>query len=449
MNDTIVAISSALAPGLRGIVRLSGPRAFAIAGRHYAGELPPLPYGHSQGKISIQDWQTDVPGVLYFMRAPNSYTGEDVAEIHTFSALPLLHKLVDMLVAAGARPAQPGEFTRRAFVSGRLDLAQVEAVHSLIAASHEAERRLAVLGLTGALSQRLQFIQQEIAGVLALLETYIDFVEEDVGPAPQQEMETSLTNVSAMLEKMAVAAPVTTRTRVTVCLVGLPNAGKSTLFNALLQREAAITSPIPGTTLDYLEDDLIVQDTVFRLIDTPGIMQQPTAIHARAQQKAREIWKAADLLLYLLDGSTGLTSHHQESLAELPEVPTLLVITKGDLPAAWPAEQIAGWRPGAGRVTISVRAGSSLDDLRDWLGRHARHALEHQEPALLSARQRYAAQTALDALSQALTGLRQGVSYEFIALDLRAALSSLGELVGSVTSEHILDRIFAQFCLGK
>jgi tRNA modification GTPase len=448
MHDTIVAISSALAPGLRGIVRLSGPQAFAIARQQYVGVLP-LPYGYAHGEFKLAAWSTTIYGTLYFMRTPFSYTGEDVAEIHTWSALPLLHRLIAQMIEAGARPAQPGEFTRRAFLSGRLDLAQAEAVQSLIAASHESERRLAILGISGALSDRLRQIQQEITAVLALLETYIDFVDEEVGPAPQQAMERQLSQVVAALVSMTASPPPLERTVATVCIIGLPNAGKSTLFNALLRQEAAITSPVPGTTLDYLSAECMLGGIPFRLIDTPGIMDEPPSVHARAQQKARATWQGADFLLYLVDGNAPLLPSHTTLLQELPAVPLLFVKSKSDLPSLWPESEIAQWRAGAEVVTVSLHMPESFARVEAWLTQKTRRAQECLEPLLLSMRQRYAAQEALMALQEGLTVLRAGVSYEFVAIDLRAALSAMRELLGAVTTEHLLDHIFAQFCLGK
>lgn len=443
MNDTIIAISSALTPALRGIIRISGPESYAVVGPFWEGEA--LRHGRCiQGQMAIGDWRTSVACAIYSVKGPRSYTGEDVVEVHTFSSIPLLDKLAEQFIAAGARPAQPGEFTRRAFMAGRIDLAQAEAVQAVIAASDEAERRAAMLGLMGELSRTLQGVMESISQVLALVEAYLDFSEDEVGVAPGEEIRHALNGcLTAVSELTRAPSPVKNVT--TVCIYGLANAGKSSLFNRLLQRDAALVSPTAGTTLDYLEGDTVLAGTELKFIDTPGIMENPSAIQSRALSKIQEILAAADIILYLIDGTTPFPDSHFSP--GLPPVPVLFLKTKSDLPGAWSLSLLD--RIDAEMMEISLYREKTIQSLRCWLSAKGHCLRQARETVCLNLRQHYIAREVATLISQALEAIAQNLSWEFPAVDLRAALSLLGELSGKVTTEDILDRIFSNFCIGK
>lgn len=449
MTDTIVAISSALAPGLRGVIRLSGPQAFAIVAPYYRPATPLPTYGRSQGQFLLPSWQTSIEVVLYLMKAPHSYTTEDMVEIHTWSAPILLQYLVQMLIQSGARPAAPGEFTRRAFNAGRIDLAQAEAVAALIDAATEAERRSALLGLAGELSRRLNLVRDRLTQVIALLESYIDFMEEEVGTPPQHEIMGILQEVVDTLAQLTSGATMTGAAAVTVCLCGLANSGKSSFFNSLIGEELSITSPVAGTTLDYLEGNITIAEQSFKIIDTPGIIAQAQGVQALAQQKAG-VWRAgADILLYLIDGSVPFSDQHEEIRKTLPPVPTLCLKTKRDLPSAWGNELLEKRWPQAELLEVSILNPASITAVKERLALYACHHEKLEEPTLLSARQHYVARECVELVRQGLSQFAQGISYEFVVIDLRAALNLVGELTGTVTTEDILTQIFTKFCIGK
>ena len=449
MDDTIVAISSALSPGLRGIIRLSGPQTFSIIAQAVTAPLPATRYGRVTGEVTIGRWRTTIPATFYLMQGPNSYTGEDMAELHTFSSLPCLHELIEQFMAAGARPAQPGEFTRRAFLAGRMDLTQVEAVEALISAASDAQRRQAMLGVSGELSRRLQAACSLITETLALTEAHIDFMDEEIGVPPVADMARRIGTAAQLLKQLLQYAPVVGQGRITVCLFGLPNVGKSSLLNTLTGRPVAITSAMPGTTRDYLESELTLGDASFTVVDTPGIMPMPQGVQARAQQQAKSLVQGADLILFLVDGSEPLSDFALGLVGELPAVPLLWVKTKQDLPPAWSNACLAQYRSDAAVLSVSIYQPETVERLKSWLTEQARARDTSSEPELLNLRQRYIAGQALEALQCAADGLHGGLSYEFVALDLRSSLNCLGELLGRVTTEDILEQIFSRFCIGK
>lgn len=446
MTDTIVAISSALAPALRGILRISGPEAFSIISDYYNRPLTKTIYQRTSGKLWIQEWKTTIDATLYLMKAPYSYTREDVVEIHTFSSLVLLNRLLKQFIDAGAKPATPGEFTQRAFMAGRIDLAQVESIQMLINASTDAERRLAMWGVSGELSSNFSKISDKLAEVISLLEAYIDFVEEDIGELPQQECLQTLQMAMSALENLTANTNICKSSQVSVCLYGLPNAGKSSLFNCLLQKQAAIVTNIPGTTLDWLQGIATIAGINFKIVDMPGIMANPSKMQTKAQDKVEELLKGADLILYVIDGSQNFSNLHFQLWKQLPEVPTLFLRSKSDLALVWSTEIFRQYSKEF--ADISVHRPESWKKLRNWLAAHGRQRC-HLEPGLINMRQYYVALEAKQAIQRAIQALQEDISYEFIAVDIRQALTLIGELVGEVTTEDILDRIFSGFCIGK
>ena len=452
MNDIIVAISSAIAPGIRGIVRLSGVGCFKILKNcyrvHESERKSNLkPYIRTIGEFWFEDWQAGVAADVYVMKSPHSYTGEDMVEVHTFSCLPLLDKIVRMFLELGARPAEPGEFTRRAFVNGKIDLAQVESVQALIHATSEAEQKMAVLGLTGELSRKLSKISERLSYFVALLEAYIDFVEEDIGEPPFEEIREKISSAWQALEDLTKSPPNTSQQKFTVCLCGFPNVGKSSLFNKLLGEEAAITSEIAGTTLDWLEGSFCVSDIEFRIIDMPGFMDSEDSLQIRAQEKARELLRGADFILYLIDGTKEISEESFLLCEKLPEIPILFLRTKTDLYSLWSHEELKKHHKNAELHDVSIYQENTVEEVENWLYRKGR--IQDKEPGLLNIRQYYAAKEAQKLLEHVIACLANNLSYELLVVDLRSALDFIGEIVGKVTTEDILDHIFSNFCIGK
>ncbi len=403
--DTIVAVATPPGAGLRAVVRLSGPDALAIA--------------------------SGLPGAV-LLRGPRTSTREDVAEIHLPSSPPLVRRLLDSVLRRGARPARPGEFTLRAFLSGRIDLAQAEAVEQLISAEGEEERRAAVDQLQGAFSSRVRAIEDQVLDLGADAEAAIDFADQDIEVLPVEEARRRAEQARAALELLLAecASRRILEVRPVVALCGRPNAGKSSLFNALTGGRAIVTD-VPGTTRDVLASDVEMGVPV-RLLDTAGI-QEAHGPDGDAVRRARAAVETADLVLLVVDATE---SGAREDL--LPRGrPGILVRSKCDLaPAAGPSG-----------VDTSARTGQGLDELRRTVGRllsegspGARFRLDLRQKALLH--------EAREALARSVGGAL-GLGMEFVALDLRAALDSLGGVTGRNVEEGLLDRIFSRFCLGK
>jgi tRNA modification GTPase len=424
MDDTIVALSSAAGGAERAVVRLSGPKSASLARR-----VAPVPrhrgVRHARGKLDGLSF----PCSSWFMPAPRSYTREDIVELHLPGSPPLARAVLDALLEAGARPAEPGEFTRRAFRSGRIDLAQAESVLAVIRAGADSEMSAAEALLRGAFSRRIAAIEDRLTSLAADIEASIDFVDQDIEILPASDALDRARRIRGDLDSLlresrssdvASDAPA-------AFLVGPPNAGKSTLFNALTGGEA-LTSGIPGTTRDLLEGRV----DGLRLFDAPGLGGGGGALDREAARRADEAMKFADLWIVVIDGASPRPPLLPESSR-----PRITVVTKTDLgPVTGDA------------LPVSAVTGAGLDDLRarlrDWSGSEgpgARFALSRRQLALLRQARR--------SLDRATASLQAGRSPEFPALDAREALESMGSITGRRVDEEILDRIFSRFCLGK
>lgn len=415
-SDTIAAVSSPPGAGLRAVVRLSGPDAAALA----AGE----------------------PGAVLF-RAPRSYTGEDVAELHLPGSPPLVEACLRRLAERGARPARPGEFTLRAFLNGRMDLSRAEAVERLIAAEDDAERRAALEALAGGFSDRLRRIEALVLDLTADVEASIDFVDQDIEILPLSEAAdraAALAKDLADLLRETAAARVADE-RPVAALYGPANAGKSTLFNALTGGRAII-SDREGTTRDVLEGELEVGGRRVRLLDAAG-QRGGEGIDAEAERRARAAAEAADLVLFVVDAA----DWERARKWVLRGRPAILVVNKIDRASA---EGAAGGLGMSEAVAVSARTGAGLEELRE---RIARRLAGDEAPVSgaryrVSVRQHGLLREAREALGRAASsGPALGV--ECLALDLRAALEALGGVTGRCVGEDLLDRIFSRFCLGK
>lgn len=413
--ETVVAVCTPPGPSLRAVVRLSGPRAREIAG--------------------------GIPGAVYFS-APRTYTREELVEIHLPGAPPLVEALCRDLVARGARPARPGEFTRRAFLNGRIDLAQAEAVERVVAAEDQEECRAALEQLGGAFSRRVHSIEDALLNLGADAEAAIDFTDQDIEILPVAE---AVSRARAALEDLrsllaGTAARRAPDERPTVVLYGRPNAGKTALFNALAGQDA-IVSDVAGTTRDILSAELDVGVKV-RLLDTAGQIEASGA-DGEAARRGREAMRAADVVLFVVDAADPGSSKPLEGGGR----PAILVVSKCDLAEGGAVRSrfpIREW------VCTSARTGDGLAELRRKLGKMLGAGLESRREALFRVNLRqsallHEAEGALDRAASTAPGL----GMEFVALDLRTALEALGGITGRHVGEDLLDRIFSRFCLGK
>jgi len=465
--DTICAIATPVGEGGIGILRLSGEKAVEIASR-----LVRLRSGRSLGSVrSHQLYHADIldggvgdragpqaldESLVVVMRAPRSYTGEDVVEFHCHGGPWVLQTVGEALVRNGARTAEPGEFTKRAFLNGRLDLTQAEAVLDTIRARTSGALRLAQEQLRGTLSKELDRMRDHLIRLLAHVEATIDFTEEDITFIAADELtsglERTMVEIAGLVESGREGRIL--REGVTAAIIGRPNVGKSSLLNALLRTDRAIVTPIPGTTRDVLEEVLNIRGLAVRLLDTAGLHETDDPVEREGVRRSQAAMDQAELLLIVLDGSVPLTPEDREIVAGCPGKKRLLIVNKADLPRRIDLAEVStgekGERP-VPEVHISARTGEGLDDLRDRIRTlMVRGDLEPGERAVITRlRHEAALERAREALANALNSVRGGLPGEFVAMDLRAAIDGLGEITGAASADDILERIFRDFCIGK
>jgi tRNA modification GTPase len=452
--DTIVAPATPPGEGGVGIVRLSGPQAEAQLAAAFRGRiLPAAMESHHlyHGRLCRRDGTSIDEVLTVIMRAPHSYTGEDVVEVHCHGGNQLLRNALDLFLAGGARLARPGEFTQRAFLNGRLDLAQAEAVAALISARSEQAARVALAQLDGRLSRQLQRFAAELRELLVLLEAYIDFPDDDLGHLDQATVTARAQAVQAAMSRLLLTfdAGRALREGVNVLILGRPNVGKSSLLNALLGEARAIVTEIPGTTRDTVEEQLVLGGFPLRLIDTAGVRETRDAIEEEGVRRAREKVQSADLVLLVLDGGQPLTAEDLMAMALAPTERTILVRNKSDLPPALAAEELGAF---INQVAVSVRSGSGLDALQAAVVAYFSGAggSEAADGVILTERRhREALGAALAALDRFLAAQAAADPLECLALELREALDALGQITGETTPDVILEQIFSRFCIGK
>ena len=437
---TIAALATPPGQGGIAIVRVSGAAArtcfdalFTPAGRQTV-ESHRLLYGHlhdgAGGPID------ECMAVL--MLAPRSYTREDVAEFHLHGGEQVARQALNALYALGVRPAEPGEFTRRAFLNGRIDLSRAEAVMRLISAQGEQAARAALRQLEGGASAFVRQVQQQVADLAAGVAAALDYPEEieeaeAAGDAARRARQLAQTLLSACDERSARLLD----SGFDVALCGRPNVGKSSLLNALLCEERAIVTDIPGTTRDVVRGSVILNGLRVNLSDTAGIRDQAEAVEAIGVQRARAAMRQADLVLLVLDGSAPLTPEDRRLLAESEGLPRLILCNKADRGAAFPLE---------GALRVSAKTGQGMEDLR---ARIARAAGQVGESPLTSARHMALARRAAAQLKDAADALDRGAPLDLAAIDLNWALATLGGITGERVDEQLLDSVFSRFCVGK
>ncbi len=472
LQDTIYAIATPVGEGGIGILRLSGDKALEVAAgivRLRSGRALVSVRSHHLSHADVLEAAVAADGranasrpidevLVAVMRAPHSYTAEDVVEIHCHGGPYVLQALCESVQRGGARLAEPGEFTKRAFLNGRLDLAQAEAVLDTIQAKTAASLRLAQEQLRGGLSQEINRLRDGLVQLLAQVEAAIDFTEEDIVFIQPQELTGRLREVGAAIARLADTSREgrILREGMTVAIVGRPNVGKSSLLNALLHADRAIVTPIPGTTRDVLEEVLNIRGLPVRLLDTAGVRQTEDLVEQEGVRRSRAAMEQAELLLILMDGSLPFGDEDRELLALHPDKKRLLVITKSDLPCRVPDASVPACfkanPEGTGAVVrISALTGAGLDGLRDAIRKTVlREDFEPGDSAVVTRlRHQTSLQKAREALANAAASAEGKLSGEFVAMDLRAGLDALGEITGVVTTDDILDRIFRDFCIGK
>jgi len=456
---TIAAIATPPGEGGVAIIRISGKDAREIASRVFSRPAHLL-RSHTVyfGKFLNDQGSTIDEGLAIVMQAPKSFTGEDVVEFHCHGSSLLAKNLLETVLKAGARMAGPGEFTRRAFLNGKIDLAQAEAVQALIAAKNTLAIKAAEQQLEGRLSERIRHFQRNLTDIAAILEAWVDFPEEGLEFASFDELTYQL---EQLLDEIKTLESTFHHGRLlqegfTLCLAGRPNAGKSSLLNALLGFERAIVTPIPGTTRDLLQEDLRLGDLHFRITDTAGLRRTDELIEQEGIRRTKKAILEADLILFVVDGTRGIEEEDEEILRHLPWEKSLIVWNKCDLSSAASLPMFTeencktSWRT-MSLVRISALKNLGIEELKKTVESllWKEPLPDKQEVMLTNVRHYEALQQTIQSIESLLKGLKEGVSPEFLAADMRHALRELGTIIGSDITEEILNAIFAKFCVGK
>jgi len=455
LDDTIAAIATPLGEGGLAVIRISGPRALAIADASFqplgkSASKPSAAPTHTlhYGRIVRQGRSVDEVMVAV-MRGPRTLTREDVVEITCHGGLLPAKLVLDTVLENGARMAEPGEFTRRAFLNGRIDLAQAEAVADLIHARTELALAAANEQLAGKLSQRINLLRDEMIKTLAHVEAHIDFPDEDIAPDTRRQLIERLERGAQFMDELLRTSNEgqILRRGIRAAIIGRPNAGKSSLLNQLLGHDRAIVSPIPGTTRDTIEETANIRGLPVVFVDTAGLREAGDEIEVEGIRRSRETLARADLVLHVLDGSEALTEADKKHLAEFATKKRILVRNKIDLPAR--LELPAGGK--ATVVEVCCLSGRGIELLKDaikdlvWAGEIRAEMLQ----VMINSRHQDALTRARSATMRTIEALTSNQTLELAAMDLRIATNAVGEIVGKTTTEDLLDSIFSQFCIGK
>ena len=452
IDDTIAAIATPLGEGALAVIRLSGADALAIAGRCFrpigaSSKMPSEATTHTLHYGNITDTEESVVDevLLAVMRAPRTFTREDTVEITCHGGMVASQAVLQTVLAAGARSALPGEFTRRAFVNGRIDLAQAEAVSDVIHARTDLALAVANEQLAGKLSQRIGQLRDDLMNVLAHLEAHIDFPDEDIAPDTQVQLFGRLESALDFIDQLLATANEgrILRRGIRAAIIGRPNAGKSSLLNQLLGHDRAIVTPTAGTTRDTIEETANIRGIPVVFIDTAGLRESTDAIEAEGIRRSYDSMASAELILHVLDATEPLTDEDQVCLDQFADRQRLIIANKIDQPNANAI--------GIDCLQTSATEGTGIEALKDaihaavWSGEIRADML----PAMINARHQDVLRRARAGLADSLAGLRTGATLELIAMDLRIATNAIGEVVGQTATEDLLDRVFSEFCIGK
>jgi tRNA modification GTPase len=458
-KDTIAALSTAPGASLRAVVRVSGPAALRMLARLCASPRSRTAARSKSRRFAFDTRlqigiATPLPAVVYVMKSPHSYTREDVVEFHVPGSPPLIEALIAKCVSSGARHALPGEFTMRAFLNGRIDLAQAEAIQSLISSRDSNELRLSVANASGHLSGRIRSAAERIAVICAEIEASLDFSDQDVGPTnlhqAQERLEESARELDGLLSASARSGVFRENAEVVLC--GRTNVGKSTLFNRLSKGGKAIVSPLPGTTRDVIRGELSFRGMRFSVSDTAGMRNVRTPIETAARRHAQGAAGMGHVRVLVLDASAPLTPADVRIFRKLAEGNIVIAANKSDLRRRLDAEVLSRRFSGIPAVFVSARDGTGIAALKGALLRSVMADPAGRSSAakfLVNSRQESALRNAAASMRYAAAALRENGPLELAALDVRRALDELGAITGEVTNEDILGMIFSKFCIGK
>lgn len=459
IDDTIAAIGTAPGEAGIGIVRISGPDAVSILDKLFVPTRGNsiLAYGGrrlTHGHIVDPDTKSRVDEVLVtYMKAPYTYTAEDVAEIDCHGGIVPVRKILELVLRHGARIAEPGEFTKRAFLNGRIDLAQAEAVMDLIRAKTEVGFDVALGQLEGSLSKEVRRIRDKLLEMLAHITVNIDFPDEDIEEITYRGLKEQAEEIMGHIEgllKTAYAGKII-REGLSTVIIGKPNVGKSSLMNALLREARAIVTDIPGTTRDVIEEYVNIQGIPLRIIDTAGIRETEDMIEKIGVERSKEFFNRADLIIFVLNGAEPISSEDEQIMKLVEHREAIVLVNKIDLPAKLEESKIQELLPGKRIIPISVLEGKGLQELEEAIVKMVYGGeVKHQDHSLVTnTRHKNALERGKKSMEDALGAIDQGMPLDFIEVDVKNAWDYLGEITGDTVGEDLIDKIFANFCLGK
>lgn len=456
-DDTIAAISTPLGQGGIGIVRLSGPEAVAIADRIFRSKKNEKPsqapshkmlYGHI---VDPADERVVDEVLLAIMQAPNSYTREDVVEINCHGSIVAARQILEIALRQGARIAEPGEFTKRAFLHGRLNLSQAEAVIDIINAKTEESMRIASEQLRGGLTEKLSALREQLIEITAFVEAHIDFPEDEIETTSKKEIEQKLSDVSTEIRRLSATFNEARffREGLSIAIVGRPNVGKSSLLNALLQKDRAIVTDLPGTTRDLIEDYLNINGLPVRIMDTAGIRSSDEIIEREGIRRSILALSHADFIVALFDGSEPFGQEDHDLLGIISDKNAVMVISKADLPQKISLENSAA--EGKQCLSLSVVTGEGIESLKSVIFESNLHGWKEEREGVVvtNIRHKAALDSAAESLGRAYELLTGNNPLELFSIEMRGSLDRIGEITGTITTDEILQKIFSSFCIGK
>lgn len=458
-EDTISAVATAIGEGGIGIIRISGPQAVMIADnlfQGFRGRKASSVTSHQAAYGNIIDPSSGMiidEVLLLPMLAPHSYTREDVVEIHCHGGPVPLKKILHLTLAQGARLAEPGEFTKRAFLNGRLDLTQAEAVIDIIRAKTDASLRMAVNHLSGQLSEQIRLIRHDILGMIAQLEASIDFPEEDIEELAANKVAQNVKETIMRIGNMLATANTgrILREGLETVIIGKPNVGKSSLLNALLREKRAIVTDVPGTTRDVIEEYVNIRGIPLKIVDTAGIRETADIVEKLGVEKSRELLARADLILFVLDASVPLSAEDREVLALMQERQAVVLINKTDLPVALQMNELNQLISDKKIIKLSVLEGTGLEELEQTIVDmvYGGQVVQAEGAFVNNVRHANLLRQGQMHLEAVLETVDANMPPDCIVVDLRDAWEKLGEITGDTVGEDIIDQIFTQFCIGK
>lgn len=457
MEDTIAAVATAYGEGGIGIIRISGEKSLDILRDifEFGGETREIQSRRmTYGRIIDKENNSIIDEVLaVYMKGPKTYTAEDVVEINCHGSVVSLRKTLELVLRKGARMAEPGEFTKRAFLNGRLDLSQAEAVIDVVKAKTDRSFDVAISQLEGGLSLKISEIRQKLLDLLVDITVNIDYPDEDIEEITYENIEQNILLIANMIEKLLSTASTGRMIRegIRIAIVGKPNVGKSSLMNGLLKESRAIVTEVPGTTRDTIEEALSIRNIPVYLVDTAGIRDTSDKVEKIGIEKSKEAFNNADFVIFIIDGSRALSIEDEQIADHLEGKKSLVLINKCDLARAVEIKDVRKLVPDADIIETSLADGSGIEEIEEFIENMVYGGEISQSHSTMVNNVRHIDLLARsrDSLNDARSMTAAGQALEFIEVDVRSAYESLGEITGETVSDDIINEVFARFCLGK